>query len=85
MLRGFLALTVLLGTAAAPAAYAKPCRDATSGKFTKCEKPKAEKCRDAKGKFMKCKPGMGTKDESKVSAPETSAPATPAEGAPGKN
>lgn len=80
MLRGFLALTVLLGTAAAPVAYAKPCRDATSGKFVKCEKPKAEKCRDAKGKFTKCKADAAPKDDTK-----TTAPATPADGAPGKN
>ncbi|WP_336761098.1 hypothetical protein [Asaia sp. VD9] len=80
MLRGFLALTVLLGTAAAPVAYAKPCRDATTGKFTKCEKPKAEKCRDAKGKFMKCKA-----DAPKDDAAKSASPAAPADGAPGKN
>ncbi|WP_025885634.1 hypothetical protein [Asaia prunellae] len=80
MLRGFLALTLLLGATAAPAAYAKPCRDATTGKFTKCEKPKAEKCRDAKGKFMKCKADAAPKDDAK-----TAPAATPADGAPGKN
>ncbi|GBR04304.1 MULTISPECIES: hypothetical protein [Asaia] len=80
MLRGFLALTLLCGAIAAPVAYAKPCRDATTGKFTKCEKPKAEKCRDAKGKFTKCKADTAAKDDTKA-APA----ATPADGAPGKN
>lgn len=80
MLRGFLALTLLLGATAAPAAYAKSCRDTTTGKFTKCEKPKPVKCRDEKGKFTKCKADVSAKAENK-----TAPAATPSDGAPGKN
>ena len=41
---------------------------------------KSQPCRDAKGKFTKCKADAAPKDDSK-----TTAPATPADGAPGKN
>lgn len=54
MLRTFAAAIVTLGLIAAPVAHAKPCRDATTGKFTKCEKPKPKKCRDTKGRYTKC-------------------------------
>ena len=47
---GLAALSLLAGSAPA---IAKPCKDAKTGKFIKCAKPK--QCRDAKGHFMKCK------------------------------
>lgn len=54
ILSAFAAFTFVAGGAPALAA---PCKDAKTGKFIKCP-PKAAakpaKCRDAKGKFIKC-------------------------------
>lgn len=58
ILNALVALSLIAGTAAAPA-IAVPCKDA-KGKFTKCPpKPAAAParkgpCKDAKGKFIKC-------------------------------
>ncbi|WP_147094198.1 hypothetical protein [Swaminathania salitolerans] len=56
MARGLIAfaLALMLGTTMIPLAQAKPCRDPQTGKYVKCEPHKPKKCRDEKGKFMKC-------------------------------